>query len=298
MGILDTSQGNPIIRHKYTADPTVIVHGDTVYLYAGRDETPVGTHQYLMKEWLCFSSRDLVNWTDHSALLKPTDFSWGKSNAYASKVIERDGRFYWYVALTPANGSCKAIGVAVAETPTGPFMDARGSALITNQFTTSPGSDNFDPTVLVDDDGQAYIFWGKKVCYYARLQDNLIELNGEIKTVDLPAFMEGAHVHRRGDWYYLSYGYGFPEKVGYAMSRSIDGPWEFKGILNELAGNCETNRPAIVDFKGKSYFFYHNGGLHEGGSHRRSVCIDYLHYNPDGTMKRVMMTSEGVQRVV
>ena len=295
MGILDTSHGNPIIRHKYTADPTVIVHRDTVYLYTGHDEAPVGTHQYVMKEWLCFSSRDLVNWTDHSALLRPTDFSWGKSNAYASKVIERDGKFYWYVALTPASGSSKTIGVAVAETPTGPFTDARGSALITNQFNLLPDSDNFDPTVLLDDDGAAYIFWGKNVCYYARLKDNLIELDSEVKTVNIPGFIEGAHIHKRDGWYYLSYGYGFPEKVGYAMSRDIHGPWEFKGILNEIAGNCETNRPAIVDFKGKSYFFYHNGGLHEGGSHRRSVCIDYLYYNPDGTMKRVVMTSEGVQ---
>jgi beta-xylosidase len=298
MGILDASKGNPIIRHKYTADPTVIVHRDTVYLYTGRDEAPVGTNQYVMKEWLCFSSRDLVNWTDHSALLRPTDFSWGKSNAYASKVIERDGKFYWYVALTPANGSYKTIGVAVAETPTGPFTDARGSALIADHFELVPGSDNFDPTVLLDDDGSAYIFWGKKVCYYARLKNNLIELDGEIKTVDIPAFIEGAHLHKREGWYYLSYGYGFPEKVGYAMSRNIHGPWKFKGILNEIAGNCETNRPAIVDFKGKSYFFYHNGGLSEGGSHRRSVCIDYLYYNPDGTMKRVIMTSEGVQAVV
>ena len=107
MGILDTSHGNPIIRHKYTADPTVIVHRDTIYLYTGRDEAPIGTHQYVMKEWLCFSSRDLVHWTDHSALLRPTDFNWGKSNAYASKVIERDGKFYWYVALTPAQGSIR-----------------------------------------------------------------------------------------------------------------------------------------------------------------------------------------------
>ena len=164
MEIVDAPHGNPIIRHRYTADPTVIIYRDTVYLYTGHDEAPPGTHQYVMKEWLCFSSTDMVNWIDHSALLRPTDFKWGKSNAYASKVIERDGRFYWYVALTPANGSFKAIGVAIAETPTGPFMDACGSALISNQFNIAPGSDNFDPTVLLDDDGQAYIFFGERKC--------------------------------------------------------------------------------------------------------------------------------------
>jgi beta-xylosidase len=286
--------GNPIIRHKFTADPTVIVYDDTVYLYTGHDEAPPGTHQYLMKEWLCFSSRDMKDWTDHGALLKPTDFSWGKSNAYASKVVERDGKFYWYVALTPSTNDTKAIGVAVADSPVGPFRDARNSALISNQFKLQPGSDNFDPTVLLDTDGQAFIFWGKNVCYYARLKENLIEVDGEIKVVELPEFAEGAHIHKRNGWYYLSYGYGFPEKVGYAMSRSMHGPWQFKGILNEIAGNCETNRPAIIDFKDQTYFFYHNGALKDGGSHRRSVCIDRLGYNDDGTMKRVVMTTEGV----
>ncbi|HEX6224578.1 MAG TPA: family 43 glycosylhydrolase, partial [Chryseolinea sp.] len=244
MEILAASGGNPIIKHKYTADPTVIVHDDTVYLYTGRDEANPGTYQYVMKEWLCFSSRDLVTWQDHSALLRPTDFVWGKSNAYASKVVEKNGKFYWFVALTPAHGSSKAIGVAVSEKPTGPFKDAIGSPLITTRADLIPGSDNFDPTVLVDDDGSAHIFWGKKVCYQARLKDNMIALDSDITTVDIPDFMEGANVHKRNGWYYLSYGYGFPEKVGYAMSRSINGPWEFKGILNELAGNCETNRPA------------------------------------------------------
>jgi beta-xylosidase len=285
---------NPIIAHKFTADPTVILSDGTVYLYTGHDEAPIDAHSYVMNEWLCFSSTNLVDWKDHGALLKPTDFKWGVSNAYASKVVEYDGRFYWFVALTPANSKGKAIGVAVADSPLGPFRDARGSALIDDRFGLVPGSDNFDPTVLIDDDGSAYIFWGKNVCYYAKLKDNIIELDGEIRPLNLPQFMEGAHVHKRNGWYYLSYGYGFPERVGYAMSRSIHGPWEFKGILNEIAGNCETNRPAILDIGSRTYFFYHNGGLKNGGSHRRSICIDHLVYRDDDTINRVIMTSEGI----
>jgi beta-xylosidase len=150
---------------------------------------------------------------------------------------------------------------------------------------------------VIIDDGAAYIFWGNGQCYYAKLKPNLVEMDGPIKTLNLPEFEEGVHIHKRNGWYYLSYGYQMPEKVAYAMSRSIDGPWEFKGILNEVAINCETNRAAIIDFKDKSYFIYHNGGLQNGGSHRRSVCMDYLYYNPDGNMKRVVMTSEGVQPV-
>lgn len=285
---------NPIITHKFTADPTAIVFNDTIYLYTGRDEAPAGESNYVMNEWLCFSSSDLRTWREHPVNFKPQSFSWGKSNAYASKVIHWNNKFYWYVALTPKQHSGKAIGVAVSDSPSGPFKDARGSALVNTTMFPGLAGDNFDPSVLVDDDGQAYLFWGKDVCYYAKLSKDLVSVDGDITRVDLPDFIEGIHIHKRNDWYYLSYGYGYPEKVGYAMSRNIAGPWEFKGILNELAGNCVTNRPCVIDFRGQSYFLYHNGGLPGGGSHRRSVCIDRLHYNPDGTMKRIIMTSEGV----
>jgi len=291
--------GNPIIRHLYTSDPTVLVHNDTVYLYTGHDEPPADVDDYVMNDWRCFSSTDLATWTEHPVPLRARDFAWASGDAYASKVIERNGTFYWYAAVTHAGMPGKAIGVAVADTPTGPFRDALGEALIAPDRLTNPvgEKDNLDPTVLVDDDGQAYLVWGNARCYYARLTDSMTSLAGPIRTIDLPDFSEGAHIHKRDDWYYLCYGYQMPEKVAYAMSRHIDGPWTFKGILNELAGNCETNRPAIVEYKGQSYFFYHNGGLPNGGSHRRSICIDYLYYFPDGTLKRVVMTSEGVQTI-
>lgn len=290
--------GNPIIRHKFTADPSLLVHNGTLYLYTGHDEAPVGTEDYVMNDWLCFSSQNLVDWTEHPVPLKYSDFDWAKGKAYASKIIERDGKFFWYAPVDHAEIPGAAIGVAVADSPTGPFRDAIGNALVTGDMTDPTNEKaNIDPSVLIDDDGQAYMFWGEGKCYFARLKSNMIELDGEITTIDLPDFSEGSHIHKRGDWYYLSYGYQMPEKVAYAMSRSIDGPWEFKGILNELAGNSETNRPAIVDFKGKSYFFYHNGGLKNGGSHRRSVCVDELNYNDDGTMRRVIMTSEGITAI-
>jgi beta-xylosidase len=291
--------GNPIIRHKFTCDPTVIAYDDRIYLYTGHDEAPAGKEAYVMNEWLCFSSADLVRWQEHAVPLRSKDFTWAKGDAYASKVVSRHGKFFWYVAITHATIAGKAIGVAVADHPAGPFRDARGSALVTNDMTTATDSDmdDLDPTVLLDDDGQAYLFWGNAQCYYARLNPDMITLAGPIQTVELPGFSEGAHLHKRNGWYYLCYGYGMPEKVAYAMSRRVDGPWEFKGILNDTADNCQTNRPAIVDFKGQSYFFYHNGALPDGGSHRRSVCVDYLHYNPDGTMRRVAMTPEGVRAV-
>jgi Glycosyl hydrolases family 43 len=291
--------GNPVIKYKYAADPAPLVYKDRVYLYTGHDEAPPGIQEYSMHEWLCFSSTDLVNWQEHRIPLRARDFSWAEDGAWASQVVERDGKFYWYVAVKHKTIPGRAIGIAVADHPEGPFHDARGSALITNDMTTliSSDKDDIDPTVIIDDDGQAWIFWGNSLCYYAKLKRNMIELDGPIRTVALPGFAEGAWIHKRNGWYYLTYAYQFPERVAYAMSRSIEGPWVFKGILSELAGNCQTNSPAIIDFKGRSYFIYHNGGLPGGGSYRRSVCIDYLFYNRDGTMKRVVMTSEGVRSV-
>lgn len=289
---------NPIITDKFTADPAAIVHDETVYLYAGHDEAAEDFHFYNMKEWLVYSSTDMVTWQEHPVPLKVSDFEWARADAWASHVIERNGKFYWYVTVSHDAIEGKAIGVAVSDSPTGPFKDARGSALITNDMTkaTDISWDDIDPVVYIDDTGQAYMFWGNTVCYYAKLKDNMIELDVPIMTIDLPHFTEAPWVHKQGDWYYLSYAYQFPEKIAYAMSKSIEGPWEFKGILNELAGNSNTNHQAIIDFKGKSYFIYHNGGIQPfGGSFRRSVCIDYLYYNPDGTLKRVVMTSEGVK---
>ena len=288
--------GNPIIRHEFTSDPTVLVHNNTVYLYTGHDEPPQGVDDYVMNNWLCFSSADMITWQEHPSPLKATDFKWASGDAFASKVIECNGEFYWYAAVTHASIKGKAIAVAVADNPAGPFVDARGSALISQDMIPDKEIEmaNLDPTVLIDDDGQAYIFWGNSVCYYAKLKGTMTELADPIQTIALPGFMEGAHIHKYNSWYYLSYGYGSPEKVVYAMSGNINGLWEFKGILNEIAGNCETNRPAIISFKGRHYFFYHNGALKGGGSHRRSVCADYLYYNEDGSIKRIVMTSEGI----
>lgn len=294
---INAAPANPIIRHKFTADPTTIVFEDTVYLYTGHDQAPVGKNDYVMEEWLCFSSTDLMHWTEHAVPLKAKDFRWSSGGAYATKMVHHAGEFYWYVAVKDAATGGTAIGVAVSAQPTGGFIDARGTALITMEMLPGGATNekaNLDPSVLVDDDGTAYIFWGNQQCYYAKLAPDLVNLEGDIQAVGLPGFEEGSHLHKRNGWYYLSYGFGMPEKVAYTMSRSIHGPWIFKGILNEIAGNCQTNRPCVLNFKGKSYFFYHNGALQDGDSYHRSVCIDKLYYNDDDTMQRVIMTSEGI----
>lgn len=295
---------NPIIEEVFTADPAAIVHGDTVYLYTGHDEAPNNDRFFEMHDWLLFSSKDMKNWQAHGPVLKATDFSWATGDAWASHVIERDGKFYFYSTVRHNKDKPGfAVGVAVADSPLGPFKDAIGKALITNDMTTHTPNDwdDIDPAAFIDDDGQAYLFFGNSVAKYVRLKDNMTELDGEIKTIELNNFTEALWLHKKDDIYYLSYACGFPEKICYSTSNSVHGPWQDKGILNEVAGNSETNHQAIIEFKGQGYFIYHTGALPpregqaSGGRFRRSVAIDPLHYNADGSLQRVIMTSEGIK---
>lgn len=296
---LAENPGNPIIKDKYTADPATLVYNDTVYLYCGHDEAKPQDPFYVLNEWLIYKSTDLKNWEECPVTFKVSSFEWSDGSAWAAQTIEKNGKFYWFITAHHKQGGF-AIGVAVADSPTGPFKDAIGKALVTNDMTTkvSIDWDDIDPTVFTDVDGQTYLYWGNTSCKWAKLKDNMTEIDGEIHYIDLPHYVEAPWIHKKGDWYYLTYSYNFPEKTAYAMSKSITGPWQFKGIINELAGNCNTNHQAILEYKGKDYFVYHNGSIPtEGHDYRRSVCIDYLYYNPDGTIKKIQMTSEGVDPV-
>lgn len=290
--------GNPIVTDVFTADPAAIVHDDTVYVYCGQDEAKP-KEDYVMRRWLAFSSKDMKTWTAHSSPLSVKDFAWAKADAWAGQPIEKDGKFYWYVPMQHDDTKPgKAIGVAVADNPLGPFKDARGSALVTADMTPKGkiGWEDIDPTVFTDTDGASYLYWGNTNCYYAKLKPNMTELDGPIVEVQLHGFTEAPYLHKRGGLYYLSYATGFPEKVAYATSSSVTGPWTYRGILAEIAGNSNTIHQSIIEFKGQWYFVYHNGAIQApnmGGSYRRSVCIDYLYYNPDGTMKRVIQSTEG-----
>lgn len=293
------AKGNPIVNYKYLGDPAALVHDGTLYIYAGHDESPAPQQHYLMNEWCILSTKDMKTFQEHSYKLQAKSFEWAKGEAWASQVIERDGKFYWYVTVEHKTDPGKSIGVAVSDSPTGPFKDARGSALVTNSMTTQYTKifwDDIDPTVWIDDDGQAYLFWGNTQCYYAKLKKNMIELDGPIMPIKLPRFTEAPWIHKNGEWYYLTFASEFPEKICYAMSKSINGPWEYKGILNEIAGNSNTNHQSIVQFNGEWYFIYHNGSINPNGcGYRRAICADKLYYNEDGTLKRIVMTTEGVQ---
>jgi len=292
---------NPITDKMFTADPAAMVHDGTVYLYTGHDED-TDNKFYKMNDWLLFTSTDMVNWQEQKPIMKVTDFKWAKEHAWAAHMIARDGKFYFYTSVYQKDKEGFAIGVGVADTPYGPFKDARGTALLTNDMTTHTPNDwdDIDPAIYIEDNGDAYMFFGNKVPKVIKLKDNMIELDGEIKVLDLPNFTEALWVHKKGEYYYVSYASGFPETIHYAMSKSINGPWQYQGLLNELAGNSETNHQSIIEFKGKDYFIYHNAAIQHnstigaGGRYRRSVAVDKLTYNSDGTIKRIVMTSEGI----
>lgn len=291
------SHGNPIFTHKYTADPAAIVEGDTLWLYTGHDFAG-GQRNYKMKDWCVFSTTDMKNWTEYPVPLKITDFTWAHSgDAYAGHVAERNGKYYWYIST-----NWTGIGVAVSDRPEGPFKDALGKPLLTNKdcFASVHSWACIDPAIFIDDDNTPWIFWGNGECYYAKLKDNMIEIDGEIKQINFPgfSFTEAPWIHKRNGKYYLTYATEFPEKIAYAMSDNIEGPWVYKGILNEIAGNSNTNHQAIVEFKNQWYFIYHNGGINtDGSSYSRSVCIDKLEFNQDGTLKPILMTTGGVAPV-
>ena len=294
----DKTAGNPIVTDLYTADPCPMVHGDTVYIYTGHDEQVGDTKAFLMNDWYCFSTKDMVNYKKHGPLLSWKDFKWAKGDAFASHVIEKDGKFYWYVAVRHKDIKVHegfAIGVAVSDSPTGPFKDAAGKAIVTDETPNSIVL-NIDPAVYIDDDGQAYLFWGSwDAARWVKLKDNMVEIEGEVHTLNVKNFFEAPFVHKKGDTYYLSYaGSGYPSKTEYATSKSITGPWVYGGVINDLLPKSETNHQGIIEFKGNWYFVYHNSQAPGGGVYRRSVCVDKLEYNEDGSIKKVVRTDTSV----
>mgnify|MGYP000170988990 CR=1 FL=1 len=291
------TRGNPIIRELFTADPAALVHDDTLYIYTGHDVQEEGAEGFKMEDWYCFSTKDMLDYRNHGALLSVDDFEWARGDAFASHVTERDGKFYWYVSIRHKDVRVHegfAIGVAVSDHPTGPFKDALGKALITDKTPNSVVL-NIDPAVYVDDDGQAYLFWGSwNAGRWVKLKSNMMELDGEVQELKAHNFFEAPFIHKKDDTYYLTYAAHYPSTTEYSTSKSVTGPWEYRGVIHDKLAKSETNHQAIVEFKGNWYFIYHNAQLPGGGVYRRSVCVDRLEYNEDGTIRKVQRTDTSV----
>ena len=295
---------NPIVQTLYTADPAPLVVGDTVYVYAGHDEDK--STWFTMKDWRVYSSEDMVNWTDHGSPLSLKHFDWVKDNAWAGHTIERNGKYFWYVPVEQKTGGM-AIGVAVSDSPTGPFKDPLGKPLVAHSFG------DIDPAAFINDNGQAYLVWGNPTYKYVKLNEDMISFDTSVgdKGVVLPpmtveafgtrakddratAFEEGPWVYRRKGIYYLFYAGGpVPEHLAYSTGPTPEGPWKYGGIVMPTQGGSFTNHAGVVDFKGKTYLFYHDGSLPGGGGFTRSICVDELKFNPDGSVVQMDMTRHG-----
>lgn len=289
------SEGNPIVRHFHTADPAALVQGDTLWVFAGRDQEG-NQSKYVMREWHVFSTTDMKHWTQHPIPLRIEDFPWAASKqAYAGHVAERNGKYYWYVSTNWCG-----IGVAVSDRIAGPYKDALGKPLLTTKdcFDSKHSWACIDPAVFIDDDGQAYLVWGNRECYIVKLKENMVETEGEVKRIAISEdhpFTEAPWIHKYNGKYYLTYASEWPEKIAYAMADRIEGPYETKGVISEIAGNSNTTHPAIVNFKGQWIFFSHNGGLPDGTGYSRSIVAEPMEYNADGTIKNIPPTAEGVK---
>jgi hypothetical protein len=430
---------NPIVQTNYTADPAPMVYNGTVYLYTTHDEDKTVRNFFTMNDWRCYSSTDMVNWTDHGAISSYKDFSWSRGDAWAGQCIYRNGKFYFYVPVNQKNGG-NAIGVAVSDSPTGPFKDAIGAPLLV-------GYGYIDPTVYIDDDGQAYLYWGNPFLWYVKLNRDMISYDQKVGVVQVPmteesfklrivnahktfvwaksidgsashsvrgtgnkcywyvsaidkttnkkvigvavgdksngpftdllgkplitehcgegninptvivdeikqscltwgnselwytklnsdmisydqtsgieqipankknwyvskikgtvystekrstTYEEGPWFFKRNAKYYMLYpAGGVPEHFAYSTSIGPTGPWIYgdtiMNVMNE--GGAFTNHPGYIDFKGKSYLFYHSGALPGGGGFKRSVCIEPFKFNADGSIPLIAPTKEGV----
>jgi arabinoxylan arabinofuranohydrolase len=288
---------NPFVQTIYTADPAPFAYNGVVYAFLDHDED--GTYGWFqMKDWRLFTTTDMVNWTDHGVTASLKTFAWGRVDAWAGQVAYRNGKFYYYVPIR-IEGDPFGIGVGVSDKPEGPYTDAIGKPLVT-------GGGYIDPTVFIDDDGQAYLYWGNPTLNMVKLNADMISYSGDIVKVPMNAttvnnmYLEGPWFYKRNGLYYLLYstqnnGTAGKEDIRYSTSPGPTGPWTYKGIIQSVqsGGKSWTNHSGTVDYKGKSYFFYHTGDLPGGSDFTRSSCVEEFKYNADGTIPTIPMTKEG-----
>lgn len=305
---------NPIIRNQFAADPTARVFNDRIYVYPSHDiSAPEGQRQdwFCMADYHVFSSENLTDWTDHGVILSQEQVPWGKPDGYsmwAPDCVSKNGKYYFYFPDAPRDGRGFAIGVATADSPEGPFMC---------EPKPIQGITGIDPCVLLDDDGSAYIYWSGMGIRGAKLRDDMLEVDGDLETVEMPqgrgsfqiagknmdglpeGFKEGPFVFKREGWYYLTFPWvraeGGTETLAYAVSKSPLGPWDFKGIfMAEHVDHCWTNHHSFLQYRGEWYLFYHHNDYSPSFDKRRSARIERVLFNKDGTIQEVKPTKRGV----
>jgi beta-xylosidase len=296
-------KGNPLVRHISSTDPDVQVWDGVVWMYCSQDHPaqPGDKGVYdRMDGYHAFSSSDLIHWTDHGEVMHSRNIAWAKPGwMWAPVAARKDGKYYLYYPNRDKEDQ-KRIGVAVADSPTGPFKDI-GKPI--------DGLKGIDPKIFIDDDGQAYLYCNRATI--AKLKPNMTELAEPSRKIIyspeniekdlLVRFGEGSFMHKKNGIYYFSYANPRNEEYQgyYAMGDNPYGPFEWKGPFVPKPSDAQ-NHHSIIEFKGKWYFFYHINTPKEqldamgwNGS-RRIACFDRIFYNEDGTIKMVEHTTDWV----
>ncbi len=294
----------PIASHRYLADPTSLVTGDRVYIYCSNDDESPVEGSYNIPNIICVSSSDMKNWTDHGSVFRASEATTWAQKTWAPGAIERDGKFFLYFGNGGAN-----IGVATAPTPIGPFTDPIGKPLITHNTPGVQPAKNmwlFDPCAFIDDDGQAYLYFGGNGDDNVRavkLNRDMISLDGDVIKMNATNFFEAAWVYKRDGKYYFSY--STTPRAGMRFDYMMgDSPTNFtyKGIVSDQPPiNNNNHHAATFEFKGRWYHVYHNrivarqAGIPTG--FRRNLAIEELHHNEDGSIRKVTYTRNGVAQI-
>jgi len=296
-----------IASHRHLADPATLVYNGRVYLYASNDDDNSDDKDsgYKMKSIVCISSSDMKNWTDHGVVFEaPRDAAWA-NKTWAPSVIARNGKVYLYFG----NGG-SGIGVVTALAPTGPFKDPLGKKLIDNQTPGVLPAKNmwlFDPMTFLDDDGQAYLYFGgngEDNMRVIKLNEDMISVNDSASSFHVPAFFEASWMHKRNGNYYFSYSSN-PKaemRIDYMMSKHPTSGFTYKGVIGEQPpNNNNNNHHGIFEFKRKWYHAYHNRivAIKKGipPVYKRNLAIEELNYNADGSIAKVIYTKNGVTQI-
>lgn len=294
----------PVASHRYLADAGAMVSNGRIYVYCSNDDDNPVEGDYQMKSIVCVSTADLKNWTDHGEVFRvPANASWA-GNSWAPAAIARNGQFYLYFS----NGA-SSIGVARSTTATGTFQDARGSSLVNSNTPGASGVNMwlFDPAVFVDDNGQAYLYFGGNGASNARviqLNSDMINVSGSATAFTVPNFFEAAWMHKRNGIYYFSYSTNPSNgmRIDYMTSSSPTSGFAYRGVVGgQPPNNNNNNHASIVNLNGTWYHVYHNrdvatqAGINPG--YRRNLGIERLNYNADGTIQQVSYTTNGVPQV-
>ncbi|OXA99012.1 alpha-N-arabinofuranosidase [Flavobacterium oncorhynchi] len=330
--INDLAISKPLVSHMYTADPSAHVFNGKIYIYpshdidAGIPFNDNGDH-FGMEDYHVFSMEDISSEVvDNGVALHVDDVAWAEKQMWAPDAAYKNGKYYLYFPAKRANGIFQ-IGVAIADSPVGPFVPEKDAI---------KGSYSIDPAVFEDEDGKHYIYfggiWGGQLQKYrnniynenneepsanekalggvvALLRDDMLEFAEEPKEIKIldengneilagdndRRFFEASWVHKYKEKYYFSYSTGDTHFICYAIGDNPYGPFTYQGrILNPVVG--WTSHHSICEVEGEWYLFYHDSSLSKGVTHLRSMKVTKIDYLEDGSI--ITIDPYGIRRLL